>query len=68
MRKSYRGIQNLRSWKLWYEKATWIEDDKTIKITVPLNGVLKKGTLRQIIKESGLSMDEFFAIAQSIKA
>jgi predicted RNA binding protein YcfA (HicA-like mRNA interferase family) len=36
-----------------------IEDDKTIKITVPVHGVLKKGTLKQIIKESGLSQDEF---------
>ncbi|OFV67742.1 MAG: YcfA-like protein [Candidatus Syntrophoarchaeum caldarius] len=47
---------------MWYEKATWIEDDKTIKITVPLHEVLKKGTLRQILKESGLSMDEFLRL------
>lgn len=30
-----------------------------IKVTVPLHNPLKKGTLARIIKDSGLSVDEF---------
>ncbi len=34
-------------------------DETTIKLTVPLHKELKKGTLNCIIKEAGLSVDEF---------
>ena len=30
-----------------------------VKITVPLHKELKKGTLKRIIKDAGLSVDEF---------
>ncbi len=33
--------------------------DKTIKLTVPLHSELKKGTLSRIIKDAGLTLDEF---------
>lgn len=33
--------------------------DTTIKITVPLHSELKKGTLNRIIKDSGLTLEEF---------
>ena len=33
--------------------------DKTIKLTVPLHAELKKGTLNRIIKEAGLTLEEF---------
>lgn len=33
--------------------------DDVIKVTVPLHNPLKKGTLARIIKDSGLSVDEF---------
>ena len=32
---------------------------KVIKITVPLHSEMKKGTLNRIIKEAGLSLEEF---------
>jgi predicted RNA binding protein YcfA (HicA-like mRNA interferase family) len=35
------------------------DGEKTIKITVPLHPELKKGTLHHIIKDSGLSHEEF---------
>jgi len=38
------------------EKST---RDTTIKITVPLHKELKKGTLNRIIKDAGLTVDEF---------
>jgi predicted RNA binding protein YcfA (HicA-like mRNA interferase family) len=33
--------------------------DDVIKVTVPLHNPLKTGTLARIIKDSGLSVDEF---------
>ena len=33
--------------------------DTTIKITVPLHSELKKGTLNRIIKDAGLTLEEF---------
>jgi len=33
--------------------------NKTIKITVPLHSELKKGTLSRIIKDAGLTLEEF---------
>ena len=38
------------------EKST---SDATIKITVPLHSELKKGTLNRIIKDAGLTLEEF---------
>jgi len=38
------------------EKRT---EDRTIKLTVPLHKSLKKGTLRKIIKDAGLTVQEF---------
>jgi len=35
--------------------------EKTIKITIPNHPQLKKGTLHQIIKSSGLSLEEVFS-------
>ena len=35
--------------------------DKTIKITIPNHPNLKKGTLNQIIKSTGLNLKEVFA-------
>lgn len=36
--------------------------DDVIKITVPLHNPLKKGTLARIIKDSGLSVDDFVGL------
>lgn len=33
--------------------------DKIIKLTVPLHPLLKKGTLHHILKDAGISEDEF---------
>lgn len=33
--------------------------ETTIKITVPLHSELKKGTLNRIIKDAGLTLEEF---------
>ena len=38
------------------EKQT---DKGIIKLTVPRHGVIKRGTLRGIIKEAGITVDEF---------
>jgi predicted RNA binding protein YcfA (HicA-like mRNA interferase family) len=38
------------------------ENGKTIKITVPVHGTLKKGTLNRIIKDAGLTRDEFLRL------
>ncbi|GAF97646.1 unnamed protein product [marine sediment metagenome] len=38
------------------EKRT---EERLIKLTVPLHKSLKKGTLRRIIKDSGLTVQEF---------
>ena len=38
------------------EKRT---DEGVIKVTVPLHRSLKKGTLRIILKQAGLSVEEF---------
>ena len=38
------------------EKRT---EAKVIKLTVPLHKTLKKGTLRRIIKDAGLTVQEF---------
>jgi predicted RNA binding protein YcfA (HicA-like mRNA interferase family) len=35
------------------------EGDKIIKLTVPLHNEMKKGTLNRIIKEAGISLEEF---------
>jgi len=35
------------------------DGEKTIKITVPLHDEMKKGTLNRIIKDSGLTLEEF---------
>ncbi len=35
------------------------DGEKTIKITVPLHDEMKKGTLNRIIKEAGLTHEEF---------
>jgi len=34
-------------------------ENKTIKLTVPLHKELKKGTLNRIIKDAGLTVEEF---------
>lgn len=34
-------------------------EDKTIKLTVPLHKELKKGTLKRIINDAGLTVEEF---------
>jgi predicted RNA binding protein YcfA (HicA-like mRNA interferase family) len=39
-----------------------ISNGDVIKITVPLRSPLKKGTLRRIIKDSGLTIDEFIKL------
>jgi predicted RNA binding protein YcfA (HicA-like mRNA interferase family) len=39
-----------------------ISSSENIKITVPLHDPLKKGTLARIIKDSGLSIDEFIKL------
>ncbi len=41
------------------EKKT---DEGTIKVTVPLHPSLKKGTLRIILKQAGLSVEEFLKL------
>ena len=35
------------------------QGNKTIKITVPFHSELKKGTLNRIIKDAGLTLEEF---------
>lgn len=35
------------------------DGEKTLKITVPLHHELKKGTLNRIIKDSGLTPEDF---------
>ncbi len=39
-----------------------IKGEMVIKITVPLHKTLKKGTLERIIKDSGLTTDEFLQL------
>ena len=39
-----------------------IVDDAAIRITVPLHDPVKKGTLRAIISQSGLSVEEFIRL------
>ncbi len=34
-------------------------DKETVKVTVPLHPSLKKGTLRIILRQAGLSVEEF---------
>ncbi|AKG91616.1 putative periplasmic or secreted lipoprotein [Geoglobus ahangari] len=41
------------------EKRT---EEGTIKVTVPLHRSLKKGTLRIILKQAGLSVEEFIKL------
>ncbi len=41
------------------EKRT---DERIIKVTVPLHRSLKKGTLRIILKQAGLSIEEFLTL------
>jgi predicted RNA binding protein YcfA (HicA-like mRNA interferase family) len=35
------------------------DGEKTIKLTIPLHKELKKGTLNRIIKDAGLTKEEF---------
>jgi predicted RNA binding protein YcfA (HicA-like mRNA interferase family) len=37
--------------------------EKTIKLTVPMHDELKKGTLNRIIKDAGLTSEEFERLA-----
>jgi predicted RNA binding protein YcfA (HicA-like mRNA interferase family) len=39
-----------------------IQGDQTIKLTVPLHETLKKGTLKQILTEAGLTTEEFLRL------
>jgi len=39
-----------------------INGETVIKITVPLHKTLKKGTLERIIKDAGLTTDEFLQL------
>lgn len=41
------------------EKRT---DEGVIKVTVPLHHTLKKGTLRVILKQAGLAVEEFIRL------
>lgn len=34
-------------------------EDEVIKLTIPLHGTLKRGTLSRIIKDAGLTVEEF---------
>jgi predicted RNA binding protein YcfA (HicA-like mRNA interferase family) len=36
-----------------------MKEDRMIKLTVPLHKSLKKGTLRRIIEDAGLTVEEF---------
>jgi predicted RNA binding protein YcfA (HicA-like mRNA interferase family) len=36
-----------------------MKEDRVIKLTVPLHKSLKKGTLRRIIEDAGLTVQEF---------
>jgi len=36
-----------------------MKEDRVIKLTVPLHKSLKKGTLRRIIEDAGLTVEEF---------
>lgn len=36
-----------------------VVENEVIKITVPLRKTLKKGTLRRILKDAGVSVEEF---------
>lgn len=36
-----------------------IQDDKIIKLTVPLHKELKKGTLNRIVDDAGLTVEDF---------
>ena len=35
------------------------DGEKMVKLTVPLHSEMKKGTLHRIIKDAGLTMEEF---------
>jgi predicted RNA binding protein YcfA (HicA-like mRNA interferase family) len=39
-----------------------VEGDKTIKLTVPMHEALKKGTLRQIITDAEMTVEEFLEL------
>jgi predicted RNA binding protein YcfA (HicA-like mRNA interferase family) len=39
-----------------------VEHGKTIKLTVPLHETLKKGTLRQIIADAEMNLEEFLEL------
>lgn len=34
-------------------------EEEVIKLTIPLHGTLKRGTLSRIIKDAGLTVEEF---------
>ena len=38
------------------------QGDQTIKLTVPLHETLKKGTLKQILTDAGLTTEEFLRL------
>jgi predicted RNA binding protein YcfA (HicA-like mRNA interferase family) len=39
-----------------------VEHGKTIKLTVPIHETLKKGTLRQIITDAEMNLEEFLEL------
>jgi predicted RNA binding protein YcfA (HicA-like mRNA interferase family) len=39
-----------------------VVENEVIKITVPLRKTLKKGTLRRILKDAGVSVEEFIEL------
>jgi predicted RNA binding protein YcfA (HicA-like mRNA interferase family) len=41
---------------------TMVRDNPTAQTTIPLHKELDKGTLRAIIRQAGLSVDEFVAL------
>jgi predicted RNA binding protein YcfA (HicA-like mRNA interferase family) len=39
-----------------------VTGDKVINLTVPMHKTLKKGTLHHLVKDSGMTMEEFIQI------
>ena len=56
LRKAGFEVVRQRGSHVRLEKTT---EDETIKLTVPLHKTLKKGTLRRIIQDAGLTIQEF---------
>lgn len=38
------------------------DGEKTIKLTVPMHSEMKKGTLNRIIKDAGLTLEQFMEL------